>query len=418
MAGAAATLAEPTVLAHAKARLFPDPDAPDTYAVADTQFAGDQWRDDQRVAADVREALSPYNHVRIGSGYPDLVGVRPPESSLLAVDRVGDDPALLVVEAKGYTADGTVDTERGIVQAYDRLQEANAAYLAAPAGAITGTDRTLARRLNVGVLAVHTDGAVEALETPRVVGRPGGGPAGAIHLQASSRGLADASFGLNHPKNYIGYPLAHVADGETAGLLAAYDVVSAVEDARRGAAFLDLIAETPTGPELRPLGREVVRFAREREGGVEAALETFGEWYRSRKRFVDLAPAWGHLARRVVYNHDAVELLVTELRTVHEDGLTEPTLVELLQYLHALHPEFAVEMFLRGDDDARSRALTDDGDLVDDALTDGAVYHSPTVFQLKAVCYHVGLFTERGAEPNRLDPTEDVWALRHPVCER
>jgi hypothetical protein len=23
--------------------------------------------------------------------------------------------------------------------------------------------------------------------------------------------------------------------------------------------------------------------------------------------------------------------------------------------------------------------------------------------------------TERGAEPNRLDPTEDVWALRNPV---
>jgi hypothetical protein len=190
---------------------------------------------------------------------------------------------------------------------------------------------------------------------------------------------------------------------------------SILENARRGAAFLDLIAETPTGPRLRPLGQEVVRFAREREGSVERALETFSEWYRSRERFVDLAPAWGHLARRLVYDHDAVELLVTEIQTMHDDGLTEPTLVELLQYLHALHPEFAVELFLRGDDEARSRVLTDDGDLVEEVLADGTVYHSATVFQLKAICYHVGLLTERGAEPSRLDPTSDVWALRHPV---
>jgi hypothetical protein len=415
---AAADLAEPQVLAHAKSRLFPEPDAPDTYAVADTQFATEQWRADRRVAERVREALAPYNHVRIGDGYPDLVGVRAPDTSLLAVDRVGDDRALLVVEAKGYTADGTVDTERGIVQAYDRLQEANAAYLAAPAEAITGPDRTLASELNVGVLGVHGDGTVEALETPRIVGTPGGDPARAIHLQATSQGLADASFGLNHPKNYLGYPLAHVADGATADLLAEYDVVGAVADARRGAAFLDLIAETPNGAELRPLGREVVRFAREREGDVEAALATFSEWYRSAERFVDLAPAWGQLARRVVYAHDAVSLLVEELQTMHDDGLAEPSLVEVVQYLHELHPEFAVELFLRGDEAARARALTDDGDLAADALTDGAVYHSPTVFQLKAICYHVGLLTERGAEPNRLDPTADTWALRHAVPEQ
>jgi hypothetical protein len=31
------------------------------------------------------------------------------------------------------------------------------------------------------------------------------------------------------------------------------------------------------------------------------------------------------------------------------------------------------------------------------------------------MCYHVGLLTERGAEPHRLDPEDDVWALREPV---
>jgi hypothetical protein len=37
------------------------------------------------------------------------------------------------------------------------------------------------------------------------------------------------------------------------------------------------------------------------------------------------------------------------------------------------------------------------------------------VFQLKAMLYHAGILTERGAEPSRIDPSTDVWALRHPV---
>ena len=49
------------------------------------------------------------------------------------------------------------------------------------------------------------------------------------------------------------------------------------------------------------------------------------------------------------------------------------------------------------------------------ALADGSVYHSPTVFQLKAMLYHGGVLTERGAEPHRLDPTRDVWRLREPL---
>jgi hypothetical protein len=56
--------------------------------------------------------------------------------------------------------------------------------------------------------------------------------------------------------------------------------------------------------------------------------------------------------------------------------------------------------------------LTQDGDLREDELEDGSVYHSPTVFQLKAILYHAGILTNRGTEPSNLDPNEDVWALR------
>ncbi|MFU8869662.1 hypothetical protein [Natronococcus sp.] len=409
----ARSLTEPEVLAGAKGRLFPNGDGP-AYAVADTQFAREEWLPGRAVDPDVRDRLAPFNHVRIGGGYPDLVGVGRLEPELVAVDRLGDEPPLVAVEAKGY-ASGGVDTQRGIVQAYDRLGEANAAYLAAPAAAVSETDRTLARELNVGVLAVEPDGGVAPLEVPRVVGSKTTTEATAIRFQASAQGVADQSFGLNHPKNYLGYPLAHYADGDTETLLATYDVVGAVDDARRGAAFLGLIEAAPGGTELTSLGEEVVRFAKRNYGTVEGALEEFEEWYRSRKRFVDLAPSWGQLARRVVFDYPATELLVTELQGLHRDGNREPSLVEFVTYLHELHPTFAVELFVRGDRRVRDRALTTEGELRREALEDGATYHAPTVFQLKTMLYHVGILTERGREPHRLEPTRDVWALRESV---
>ncbi len=406
-------LGEPHVLAHAKRSLFSDGDDAN-YTVVDTQFSTTEWRPGRVLETDVLEALAPFNRVAIGGGYPDLVGVGRPAEGLLAVDRFGSEPPLVVVEAKGYTDRG-VDTERGIVQAHDRLHEANAAYLAAPCGAISQTDRTLARELNVGILGVEPDGTVRPLERPRVVGNRTSAPANAIRFQASAQGVAHQSFGLNHPKNYLGYPLAHYAAGETPALLEQYDVVGAVDEARRGAEFLSLIETRPSGVVCTPLGQEVIRFALERHGSVISALETFGDWYRSRKRFVDLDPAWGQLARRIVYQYPATSLLVTELQALAADGKAEPTLVEFVERLHQLHPTFAIELFIRGDEATRRQVLSPDNELRLSALENGSVYHAPTVFQLKAMYYHTGILATRGSEPHRLDPLEDQWGLRQPV---
>jgi len=338
MASVAGGLAEPQVLAHAKRRLFPETNEAETYAVVDTQFSTEEWLPGERIEPTIHEQLAPFNHVNVGSGYPDLVGVRDLKSELLAVERFGDDPPLIAVEAKGQTEGGTVDTERGILQAYDRLHEANAAYLAAPETAVTQTDRSLARELNVGVLGVRDDGEVTPLEVPRIVGNRTTDEVTAIRFQASAQGVADKSFGLNHPKNYLGYPLAHYADGDTDQLLREYKVVGAVEDARRGAAFLDLVEEKPNRVELTPLGREVVRFARNRHGSVEAGLAEFENWYRSSQRFYDLAPEWGQLARRIVFAYPATQLLVEELHAMHDDWIRDPSLVNLVEWLHAHHP--------------------------------------------------------------------------------
>lgn len=409
-----ASLSEPTVLAHVKRRLFPDTTAPNTYAVVDTQFAVEKWLSDRPIPPAIREQLAPFNHVELGSGYPDLVGVCPLESELLSVERVGDQPPLVAVEAKGYTGTGTADVERGVIQAYDRLHEANAAYVAAPAETVSRTDRTLARELNVGVLGVDTDGTVISLEVPRVVGNRTSDDATAIRFQATAQGVADKSFGLNHPKNYLGYPLALYHSDDTETVLASH-VVRAVESARTGAAFLGLVDERPEGVVLTPLGEEVVRFALNRYGSVTAALTAFEEWKGSPRRFCELAPEWGLLTRRVVWAYPATRLLVTELQTMHDDGITNPSLIDLVEWLHTHHPTFAVELFLRGTEDVRRRVLDETGRLRPEELDDGTVFHSPTVFQLKAMLYHAGVLTERGAEPNQLDPSADVWKLREPL---
>ncbi|MFQ3293431.1 MAG: hypothetical protein ACI9PP_000995 [Halobacteriales archaeon] len=157
------------------------------------------------------------------------------------------------------------------------------------------------------------------------------------------------------------------------------------------------------------------RFAPDRHGSVDAALRAFKDWKRSRRRFCEIAPEWGLLARRVVHAYPATGLLVEELQHLYEDGKPEPSLVDLVEYLHELHPSFAIELFVRGTDAARRRVLSPEGDLRREALADGNVYHAPTTFQLKAMLYHAGILTERGSEPSNLDPKTDVWALRYPV---
>ncbi len=411
MSGMAAgcELTEPTVLAATKRELFA-PDSSEGYVVADTQFAQEQWIDTQPIDEEIRSALAPFNHVRVGSGYPDLVGVDTLSGDFVAVDRLGEEPPLIAIEAKGYTQSGAVDIQRGILQAYDRLHEANIAFVTGPRTAITQTDRTLARELNVGVLAIDDNRSVHILERPRIVGNRTADEASALRLQASTQGVADKSFGLNHPKNYLAVPLAAAHDDPAEELLAEY-VVHAVTDAIRGAVFLGLV--TNDGPTLRltSLGDEVVRFGLRHYDDLTSALRCFEEWQRSRKRFTEIAPLWGELTRSVVFAYPATELLVTELQQLHDDGFDSPTLVDLVQWLHTHHPTFTVELFIRGTEGVRERVLTNDGELREGTLTDGSIYHSPTVFQLKAMLYHAGILSARGSEPSNLNPEADEWRL-------
>ncbi len=408
---AASTLAEPTVLAAAKQHLLPA-DRPAQYAVTDTQFATDQWRVDEPIDDHIRDILAPYNRVAVGSGYPDMVATTPLTDDLVVNPTTHNDLPLVAVEAKGY-AGGNVDIDRGLSQAHDRLSEANVAYLAAPAPGIDAAAKRQAQALNVGLVGVHAVDTAEIIQSPRVVGTGGPDIGETIRFQATAQGVADQSFGLNHPKNYIAYPLAVAHDRPTESVMAEY-VVGAVDDARRGAVFLGLINETPRGPKVTSLGQEVTRYAIDLDGDLTTALSRFVDWQRSRKRFVDIAGPWGGIVRWIVYAYPATERLVDVLQSLHHQGIETPSLRQFVLELYDRYPTFAVELFIRGTDTARERVFASETTLDQAALADGTVYASPTVFQLKAMLFHAGIVADRGKEPHRLDPTEDIWALRQP----
>ena len=405
----AASLSEPEVLAHTKQHLFTDSDT--GYSVCDTQFAQSEWLAGQHISPRIRETLAPFNHVEVGGGYPDIVGVNPIEEAYLSTDQPPAEPPLVAIEAKGHTESGGVAIEKGLQQAYSYLQEANTVYLTVPADAITHGIQSAARELNVGLLCVESDGTLTPVEQPRIVGNRTSEDASAIRFQATAQGVADKSFSLNHPKNYLGYPLALYHPTATNKMLSE-SVVSDVAGAQRGASFLGLIEETPTSEQLTPLGREVVRFALNRYDTVDAALNVFKDWQRSRQRFCEIAPEWGLLTRRVLWAYPATQILVEELQSLYDVGITNPSLIDLVERLHTSKPTFTVELFIRGTNHARSQALTDEGNLRREALTNGEIYHSPTVFQLKAMLYHAGFLSNRGSEPHKLSPGSDTWKLR------
>jgi hypothetical protein len=413
-AAASGKFTEPEVLAQTKRHLFSA--GADEYVVTDTQFAQDSWIDGEPIDERIHETLAPYNHLALGSGYPDLVGVTAVDEAAVDIDTPVDEPPVIAVEAKGETRRDAGHRDAAAVairQAYDRLTDANVVYVALPDRYVSRSVCTQARELNVGVLAVDPAGAVRTAVRPRLVGSQNTDAERLLRFQASEQGLAEKSFGLNHPKNYLGYTLA-LAHPKDTQAVTEERVVGAVSDAETGARFLGLVERTPTSEGLQhtSLGREVLRFAREREGSLEDAFDRFDDWRRRRTCFYDLAPLWGELTRRILWDYPLTELLVEQLQRLNQSSSGPATLPDFVTHLYQTHPEVTTELFFKSDHETRQRVFAEENELRQSVLQDSTIYHSPTVFQLKAMLYHAGILTERGAEPSRLTPEEDVWSLR------
>lgn len=196
---------------------------------------------------------------------------------------------------------------------------------------------------------------------------------------------------LSHPKNYLGVPLAVAAAGDTGGLIMAH-LVGMAGRAKAGAESLGLL---DAQGDITARGHRVVIAAERYHGGPADALEVFEELSGSPKRFIDAVPEWTPVLREAIGRRPPINTL---LKTVDERGGC--TLSELVRHLAVYNPDLADEF--RGDESPP--AWSDGAD-----LTDPSWYRGAAIFQMKSLCYHAGLLTERGKDTHSVEPTCDRW---------
>ncbi|WP_330630517.1 hypothetical protein [Halocatena halophila] len=406
-------LAEPTVLAAAKECLYPDLDrSQDQYAVTETQFTTRTWGG-WEIPEAVRSRLAPFNTIQLAAGEPDLLGIGMPALDVLNSEATTT--PVTVIEAKGHNSDpSTADVGTGITQAHSHLSEVNLGYVAAPIQSISDYERSLARELNVGVIGVVEPTEATLLEPARVTG---GGDFSttidAIRFQATPHHLTDASFPVNHPKNYLGYVLAHVAVEETNEMYSRH-VINDPSAGRHGAILLGLIDDGPEGETLTHLGAEVVRFARAEEGSVAKALEKFASWKGRQKRFTELNSHWAQLSRSIAIQYEPTQLIVEALECLHGRGVTSATIDDVVQEAFKRNRALTVEVFFAHG--RRDGVLTAGGELDVSTLTDPDVYKTGIHFQFKHFLRHVGIVT-RGGTDKKTEVLSNEWALQQSVTQ-
>ncbi|WP_128478911.1 hypothetical protein [Halorussus pelagicus] len=407
----AATLTEPTVLAAAKDTLYPDLDtSTDHYAVTETQFTKRTWGG-WEIPGDLRSRLAPYNTIRLADGEPDLLGVGMPALEVLNADATTT--PVTVIEAKGHNRDpSAADVRQGINQAHSHLSEVNIGYVAAPIQSISDQARALARDLNIGVIGVESPYDATLVEPARVTGVGDFSTTiDAIRFQATTHRLTEGSFPVNHPKNYLGYALALAVDGDTPEIYSEH-VINSVSGGRRGAILLGLVDNQPAGETLTHLGAEVVRFARNQHGSIDAALDEFASWKGRSTPFFDLAPRWAQLARSVAIQYDPTRLIIEALERLHQRGIKPATIDAVVREASRINQPLTVEVFFT--QTRREDVLTADGDIDESMLSDPTVYKSGIHFQFKYHLYHIGLLTDGGTD-DKDEVLDNDWMLEHLV---
>lgn len=410
------TLIEPNVLAQAKDFLLP-PSSDDGFAVVDAQFKTETWGD-QPIDEATQSRLEPINSLRMADGNPDAVLAPPkPETYRGEIAGAVTSLPLAVIEAKGQTKHNSQNTTRvAITQAHGHLGEANVGFAAVPLDAISETDRALARELNIGLLAID-DGQVNIVEKSRLVGTETTSTAETVRFHAHLGGTAVESLKKNHPKNALGYALAIQHPQNTQEVFTDY-VIQSVADARLDAIALGLVSKSPDFPKLTPSGREAVRTIGYHHGGIEPALKRIDTLEGSSDRFIQECPVMGTVVRQSLLSYPPTQVLVDTLGELARKGNTEPSLSEVAKAVAAEHPNFALDLFVSTQSEARGRVLSEDHDTIINrsAFDSAEIYSTHTTFQYKAMLYHVGLLTERGTgTKSELDPTADTWALETQV---
>ncbi|WP_302083123.1 hypothetical protein [Salinibaculum rarum] len=203
---------------------------------------------------------------------------------------------------------------------------------------------------------------------------------------------------FNHPKNYVGVPLAVTADADT-GYLINNRLVSMCGRARDGAEALGLI---DCDANLTSIGRKFVSNCTETHSAKEL-LTLFASLKGSSERFIDAIPEPCATATTVaVSNYNRTQEIIDLLEK------TGPiTLPQLLDF--ALQHDYTI-----GDEFIRESSDIDTTNPQHHQLTHPENYSGQAVYQFKTLLYHSGILTERGSDTTALVPQQDLWELEPP----
>lgn len=213
-------------------------------------------------------------------------------------------------------------------------------------------------------------------------------------------------FTLNHPKNYLGVPLAIAASDPAEFLIPEY-LVSMVKETTNGAEDLGLITRD------KRLTKRGLWFVSEVETDFESselALQSFSE--NTHTRFCETYPSLTPTCQAIFATLPDIQTIIAALDT--SDQFTLP---ELTYHLSQTAPKTAKTVFLVDESPLNSPNST----LSDDQLTidsfEQAPYRATSIYQLKSLLYHLGILTTSGTDTTNHTPTEDIWALSPHLSE-
>jgi len=343
-----------------------------------------------------RGDLRPYQRVRLDLGsravHPDLVA------------RLNDGERLLAVEAKGAG-----DLLKGTTQA--ELYQAGFQYslLAAPVDRIGSTLESLARRKNIGLLAVGDD--VTPIAWPRAR-QPWQDVYQSVRRQLDTgvRAQAWSTFPYNLPTHYLAWTLALEPGGtynrdRIREAIASYDAMPKDEQAAlRGAATLGLVAIRGDAARLTSTGAAVGRI-------IDLSPAA---WSRVHRRAIhstlaDVAPRAAAALRIVLHQEPMIRLVVRGLREL--DG-RRGSMPELVRACDALDHDRTPVLFFHPE---RVAAITTADDRIRWTDVEGIHFRSTTHYQAKSILKHAGILEDTGlgaASAKEYVPEEDIWALR------
>lgn len=231
---------------------------------------------------------------------------------------------------------------------------------------------------------------------------------------------------LNHPKAYLGYTvaLAKGGDKQSADELTEEYVTGGPDMARRGAQNLGLVEQTDDGYQPTGWGDLLVldlQYTFDTDSNQDV-LEEFDELRGARTRFIEQFPDLRTLCAEIGMGDPMISSLVSLIHGIQRDRITsdepmELSTVELFDATWERDRATAANLFVRDDDDVRDAIfdqfeVADQTPLLDNETSDGAspVYVSSTTYQLKTICWHLGLLQQNGTQASNLDPLEQTWS--------